>query len=177
MKLKINQIMDNTKSTQIHYIILLDTSVSMSDIIDKAIIGLNKFISKLDKNNYITIVTFDSKMTYIIKSSQISLISKLNKSLFKLGWSTMLYDTIISVIGNFIDINIKTEVHIITDGCDNISKTSKERVEYICKDMTLRKKWNITYYNPRNIDFKLKNVKNVNYDLNDIDNLLGNMSI
>jgi hypothetical protein len=160
-----------------HYIILLDTSVSMSDVMDKAVIGLNKFISKLNNNNYLTLVTFDHKMKYIIKSSKILFTNKITKSMFNIGYSTLLYDTITNVVKDFLDSNINTQVHIITDGCDNCSKTSKEKVEYICNEMTKRKNWNITYYNPLNIDFKINNIKNVTYNLDDIDNLLGNMKI
>tara|TARA_B110000211_G_C14032913_1_gene533066 strand:+ start:1099 stop:1548 length:450 start_codon:yes stop_codon:yes gene_type:complete len=149
----------------------------MTRLMDKAIIGLNKFISKLDKNNYLSLVTFDSGMKYIIKAEKIEFITKIKKSVFTMGFSTMLYDTIINVIREFIESDIKTQLHIITDGCDTISQASKEKVEYCCKQITTTKQWNITYYNPVNIDFKLENIKNITYDLNDIDNLLGNMSI
>lgn len=160
-----------------HYIILLDTSISMTDVLDKAVIGLNKFISKLDKNNYLTLVTFDSKMKYIIKSSKILFVNKLTKSMFTIGYSTLLYDSITNIVKDFLDTNINTQVHIITDGIDNCSKTSKEKVEYICNEMTKRKKWDITYYNPLNINFQLNNIKNISYNLDDIDDLLGNMTI
>lgn len=160
-----------------HYVVLLDTSISMKPYMQKAINGLNNYFLKLPLENYITIITFSHNISYIIKSSKKSFFNKLKLNQINFGYSTRLYDCIKLIISEFKDSFIDTEIHIITDGDDNCSQTNKQEIENICNNIIKYKGWKITYYNPFNNNLDIKNINNVNYDLNDIDSLLENLSI
>tara|TARA_Y100000389_G_C17425832_1_gene499467 strand:- start:737 stop:1192 length:456 start_codon:yes stop_codon:yes gene_type:complete len=151
----------------------------MFNKISKVIKSLHNFIKNVDNSNYITLCTFNNNFNYIIKCKQLKEINinNIDLQLFNTFGCTLLYDSYMFIVKDFMNYNIDTELHCLTDGEDNMSVTSKEKVEYVLDNIKKEKNWNIIFYNPNNIDIKIKNIKNVSYDVNNIENIFNSLSI
>lgn len=160
-----------------HVIIAIDTSSSMFIHIKNAVIGLNNFIQKYKNNSiFITIITFNNNPKYIVKYTHINDVNFLDDNLFTCYGSTCLYDTICLTL---IDIkNLKddeTHFFIISDGDDNCSRLyKKEDVDEMC----IFAKYNYNCITKHcHVDSGIFDIPTINYNIDNIENLLSNLVI
>lgn len=169
-----------------HIIVLLDVSYSMREHSQKMINGLNKFVASLrDHLNHcniiISVILFCDSRTYLCKGVPVDEIKNFTiNDLDKFGL-TYLYDAIGSVITEWM--SEKRAIHhlfIITDGVDNGSKEmTYESMRQYCETAVNQHGWIITHCDIDITRLKCddKCVKNVHYDINNLEDLLGGLII
>jgi uncharacterized protein YegL len=182
IKLILNQIFDfKIKMEHNHIIILIDCSYSMDSHLDNVVFGLNNFLKKLkekyaySENIYLTVVCFSTNIKYILEYKNINIINNFSRFDFQTWGSTALYDSICDVILKFKDFNSKTNLFIITDGDDNVSKIySKQQTDDICNMAINSGLWNITHCHT---DMNILNIPTIKYDIDDISNVFDMLKI
>jgi len=169
-------------SSEIHVIILLDVSYSMSAHINNFVYALNNFIKKLRNLNdsyMLTIGEFNTQLNFITEYQNVESIKEFSSSDFKINGTTALYDAICNTI-KFISRNInikakKTKMFIITDGDDNASFVhNKEDTDRLTNDAINFGGWEITHCHT---DSNLLNIPTVTYDVNNIMDIFENLKI
>ena len=138
-----------------HFILAIDTSYSMYIIMDRVIRVVDKFLQQL-KNNafensindiYISVVAFNTKLTYLIKLQNIRNFHNLFANQFQIWGATALYDCIHSIVNDY-DIEAEHHLYIITDGEDTESKKTKEDTNQLIQNANT---WNIFIFNTEDI--------------------------
>jgi uncharacterized protein YegL len=169
-------------SSEIHVIILLDVSYSMSAHINDFVYALNNFIKKLRNVNdsyMLTIGEFNTQLNFITEYQNVESIKEFSSSDFKINGTTALYDAICNTI-KFISRNTnikakKTKMFIITDGDDNASFVhNKEDTDRLTNDAINFGGWEITHCHT---DSNLLNIPTVTYDVNNIMDIFENLKI
>jgi len=165
-----------------HIIILIDTSYSMENYKNNVINGLNNFINKI-KNNYnfsndfLTVCQFNTNMTYLLKTRPVASLNDIifNTSMLKIDGATALYDSIGTIINDFINTPYETHLFIISDGDDNSSNTyNKIKIEDKCK-FVQNNNWIITHCTTENIH--IENSILLKYNIDDISDILSNLRL
>lgn len=164
-----------------HIIILIDCSYSMDSYLCNFVIGLNNFLKNLKskyknvENIYLTVVCFSSNIKYILEYENINNINIFLRTQFETWGSTALYDSLCSVILKFKDCNDITNLFIITDGDDNISKNfSKQQTDDLCNLAINSGLWKITHCHT---DINILNIPTIKYDIDDISNIFNMLII
>lgn len=166
-----------------HYIFLLDTSYSMQPYIAKIIEGINNFIKKLKSLNngdiYISLIYFNTNITYLFRCANIKNIDAINSNIFINYGTTALYDSVCDVLINYDVSGLKNNFYIITDGDDNASKRyTKEKADELCNRATTSGDWNIIHFHTDNILNFLNTATNILYNPeDDLSNIFDNLSI
>jgi uncharacterized protein YegL len=168
-----------------HIIILLDTSYSIKPYDSKIIKGLNDFITKMqismkETDIYVSIITFNNFSRYIYRLNPIeNSFEKISTEIFIESGVTKLYDAVGTIINDWIDIkNFKHLFYIITDGDDNFSVNyTKESIDKYCDFLIKNNDWEITYCDIDLNNLSCENVKKIKYDINNIDEMLENLSL
>ena len=165
-----------------HVIVLVDTSYSMQIHADNLISGLNNFISSLasqrSTQTYMSVVFFNDDTTYIHKAVPILNVPRLTVKDIGLYGSTLLYDSINNVLADWLMYdNIKHHMYVITDGDDTGSKMSKNTIEKACENAVENFGWSIIHCGVDTNNLNTNCVRNVVYDLNNIDTLLSGLII
>ena len=119
------------QSNEIHIIILLDVSYSMSAHINDFVYALNNFIKKLrstPQTYKLTLGEFNTQLNFITEYNDIESLQEFSVKDFKIQGTTALFDAICNTIKYISrNTNIKpknTKMFIITDGDDNASFTN-----------------------------------------------------
>ena len=167
-----------------HIIILIDTSYSMLKYKNNIIYGLNNFIDKIKNNcnfsnDYLTVCQFNTYINYIVKTRSVGSLNDMifNTNMLKIDGATALYDSIGNIINEFINTNAHFETHlfIISDGDDTSSYIfDKVKIEDKCK-VAQSNNWIITHCTTENIH--IENSILMKYDIDDISDILSNLSI
>lgn len=164
-----------------HIIILIDCSYSMENILKEVVKGLNNFLEKIKIqyknypiNIFLTVASFSNNLKYIVEYKNINLINFFDENDFITWGSTALYDSICNIILKFQN-NNNTNLYIITDGDDNMSKTyTKEQTNELC-DMAIQSGlWKIIHCHT---DINILNIPTIKYDINDISNIFNMLTI
>ena len=140
-----------------HFIFAIDISYSMYLIIDKVVHVVDKFLQQL-KNDafensindiYISVITFNNSLTYLIKLQNIRNFHNLFSNQFQVWGSTALYDCVHNIVNEYgVDISTEHYLYIITDGEDTESKRTKEDTNQLIQTAN---SWNIVIFNTEDI--------------------------
>lgn len=169
-------------SKEIHIIILLDVSYSMSSHIFHFVSALNNFIKKLKNSgeNYkLTVGEFNTHLNFITQYQDIEAVKEFNTSDFKINGTTALFDAICNTI-KYIGRNSnlkpeKTKLFIISDGDDNASFVhNKDDTDRLTNEAIQYAGWEITHCHT---DANLLNIPTVTYDVNNIMDIFENLQI
>ena len=119
-----------------HFILAIDTSYSMYIIMDRVIRVVDKFLQQL-KNNafensindiYISVVAFNTKLTYLIKLQNIRNFHNLFANQFQIWGATALYDCIHSIVNDY---DIEAEHQLIAKDAISQAGIAPNRVRLI----------------------------------------------
>ena len=166
-----------------HYIFTLDTSYSMQGYIPKIVEGINSFVKKLqnlrNNNIYISVIYFNTEITYLYKCVNINKFNSINGNIFINYGTTSLYDSICDILLNFNVSGLKNNLYIITDGDDNSSKRyTKQNTDELCTQATLSGEWNIIHFHTEEVLEYLNNTTNILYNReDDLSNIFENLEI
>jgi uncharacterized protein YegL len=149
----------------------------------KMINGLNKFIETLKThpnhaNISFSLVVFCHIHYYIYCGYPITTVERLFNNVLSKTGTTHLYDAIGAVIQDWItEKNVEHNLFIITDGEDNGSKNvTKEQAIQLC-NMAVGNNWNITHCDVDISKLDSSAIKQVVYNINNLEVLLENLSI
>jgi len=167
-----------------HVIVLMDISYSMQPHAKNMIDGLNKFVDTLrarsDHTNILfSAMLFSDKRSYLCREVPVDDLSPFTVYNIPEFGLTHLYDA----IGELFDewTNETREQHhlfIITDGDDNGSKkVTKQQATQMCDKMVLERNWTVTHCDVDINKLGSFNVQKVVYDIDNLEELLGNLSI
>ena len=163
-------------------IVAIDTSYSMSNFIEQVILGLNKFLEKLKclslKNRqdiYLSVISFNTNIFYIIKHVNVNKIDKFYSFQFNSFGMTSLYDVIGEVLIDFgLIASCSSYFFIISDGEDNSSKKyNKETTDEIV-NRAQKGNWKIIHCNT---NVNILDIPTITYNIEDIANIFDNLSI
>ena len=161
-------------------IIAVDTSYSMESFIENMLIGLNKFLIKLKQVSikqpiYLTVISFNTDIQYVIKSVNVNMIDKFYSFQFKSFGMTSLYDTIGQI---FLDFGLyspcPSHFFIISDGEDNSSKKYNKTTIDGMLNVAKNNNWKITHCHT---DLNILDIPTLTYNIEDISNILENLSL
>ena len=165
-----------------HFIFAIDTSYSMYIIIDKIVCTVDKFLQEL-KNNafensindiYISIISFNDKVTYLTKLQNIRNFHNLFGNQFHIWGATALYDCIHFIINEY-GIEAEHCLYIITDGEDTQSKKTKQETNQLIENANKIGKWKIEMFNTTEISNLL--IPTYVYKVDTISDLFDNLKI
>lgn len=158
----------------------MDVSYSMERQVEKIVNGLNKFVENLRQREdyqciFFSVMLFSDKRRYLCRCMPISALQLFKKADFCEFGMTHLYDAIGAVLSEWL--SEKTSKHhlfIITDGEDNGSKNinKDQSIQYCITAMA--QGWNITHCG---IDISKLGVKEIMYEVDQVENLLGSLNI
>ena len=163
-------------------IIAVDTSYSMSGFIAQVINGLNNFLTKLkflsNKNResiYLSVVSFNTDVNYVIKSVNVNIIDKFYEYQFNSFGLTSLYDAICHVLLDFgTTAQYPSYFFIISDGEDNSSKKFNKQTTDDMLNISQKNNWKITHCHT---DTNILDIPTVTYNIEDIGNLFDSLCI
>jgi uncharacterized protein YegL len=149
----------------------------------KMVTGLNKFIQTLKTytnhaNIFCSIVIFCHTYYYLYYGYPIDEIKAFSMNILSQTGTTHLYDAIGAVIHDWInEKNVKHNLFIITDGEDNGSKNiTKEQAIQLC-NMAAESNWNITHCDVDISKLDSSAIKKVVYNIDNLEELLENLTI
>jgi uncharacterized protein YegL len=160
-----------------HVIIILDTSYSMKNHLDKIITGINSMLNNARKNpdDYLSLIFFNTNVTYIYRGVPVLDSSNITYDNFLEFGCTALYDTVGDIVSELSKTIMNTVLYIITDGQDTSSKKyTKKSVDKICDFAIKSGRWKIVHCSSAD---DLINVTQQRFNINDIDSLLKNLMI
>ena len=169
----------------LHYIILLDTSYSMSGKINKMLVIINNFIqsNKHNQDIYFTISYFNNDVHFLTKITNVNYINKpiIPEDLIYFGGFTSLYDSVCEIINDFSTFhNIHHKLFIITDGEDNSSKhCNKTYTENLCDHYIKKGNWTIIHFHTNDIEGLGNISEDVEIEMEDdnLENIFNNLKI
>jgi uncharacterized protein YegL len=163
-----------------HIIVLMDISYSMKNNAQKMVKGLNNFLESLKhrpdhQDILFSVLLFCDKRTYLCRGVSVDQQQPFTvKQLPQFGL-THLYDAIGALLTEWI--NEKRAKHflfVITDGEDNGSKQmNKEQARIYCEE-AVKQGWSITHCG---VDVSKLGVKEIRYEMDDLEELIGGLSI
>ena len=166
-----------------HAIVLVDISYSMKKNSESIIKGLNKFICNLKKMNdggrnvYLSVMLFCDKFTYLCKATHIPSAKPFSMSQLPEFGLTYLYDAIGIILDDWYpEKNIEHHLFIITDGTDTGSVLTKESEIIMRCEAAVSNGWHITHCGIDSSNLGV-GVLEVGGGIDDLENLLGNLSI
>lgn len=165
-----------------HNILVIDTSYSMREYVQQLIAGINRYIYKLKAHPqqariFLTIVLFNDSHNYLTSVQPVSQIQLLQPEAISKFGATRLFDTIQQVIHDWIHKDCHHNMYIITDGADNISKSTEEETSAICSAAINSGNWSITHCHTDISMLSCKKVKTVVYSEDNLEQLIGNLTI
>jgi uncharacterized protein YegL len=160
-------------------IIAVDISYSMGGYINKVVDGINNFLLKLkkisDRPVYLTIITFNTHVNYIIKSVNVNMIDKFYLFQFNCFGMTSLYDAIGQIFLDFgLHSKCQSYIFIISDGEDNSSKIYNKQIIDGMLSVAQNNNWKILHCHT---DANILDVPTITYKQEDITSLFENLSI
>lgn len=167
-----------------HIIVLIDISYSMLSKAEGIIAGLNNFMESLKQredshNLLITVVVFCQRVTYLCRGVPVSNVDVFDVKTLPIFGTTFLYDAIGTVLSDWINEHrVHHNLYIITDGDDTGSNNvTKEQANEQCEQAVLDYGWKITYCGVDTGKLVSTSVKQVIYEVNNIEGLLSNLSL
>lgn len=167
-----------------HYIILLDTSYSMNDKIEKIIFSLNNYVmSKKNHNDiYFSIAYFNNEMRFLKKIENVNNLNPILISDLKyFGGMTSLHDSVCEIIYEFLPITNESVHHnffIITDGDDTSSKKYNENeMENLCNQCIKSGNWTIIHFHTHDIESLFNVSSEIEINNDNLENIFANLKI
>lgn len=145
--------------TNVHNLIIVDASGSMSDIYEQALAGMNETIKTIVKvqhddpnvGQYVTLLSFANggeRLQYVYRHKPISEVNEVTRKDYVLRGCTALYDAIgesVTGLRRHVKATDKVLVTIITDGYENDSrKWNGEQVKQLVDELRAQG-WVFTY--------------------------------
>lgn len=169
----------------LHYIILFDTSYSMTGKINKVLAVINNFILSNKSNNdiYFTITYFNNDIHFLTKITNINYIYKpiILEDIKYFGGFTSLYDSVCEILNDFSTFNnIQHKLFIITDGEDNSSKYyNKTYTENLCDHFIKQGNWTIIHFHTNDVEGLCNISEDVDIEMEDdrLENIFSNLKI
>ena len=161
-------------------IVAVDTSYSMANFINQVVSGLNKFLIKLkvlsvDKPIYLTVISFNTDVNYVIKSVNVNMVDKFYTFQFNSFGMTSLYDVIGQIFLDFgLYVPCSSHFFIISDGEDNSSKKYNKTTIDSMLNVAQNNNWKITHCHT---DVNILDIPTLTYNIEDISNVFDNLSI
>ena len=166
-----------------HAIVLVDISYSMKKNAESIVKGLNKFICKLrkmkdcGKNIYLSVMLFCDKCTYLCKATHVPNAKPFSINQLPEFGLTFLYDAIGVILDDWYpEKNVEHHLFIITDGTDTGSVSMTESEIIMRCEAAVLNGWHITHcgVDSKNLG---SGVLDVEGGIDDLENLLGNLSV
>jgi hypothetical protein len=161
----------------------MDVSYSMQQYSEKIVSGLNKFLINLKQrvdhqNILLSVMLFSDKRSYLCRGVPVDLLHPFQKSDIGGFGMTHLYDAIGVILTEWINENrLQHHLYIITDGADNGSKNiNKEQAKLYCTE-AVKQGWAITHCDVDASNLQCDAVKEVRYEVDELDQLLGRLSL
>lgn len=143
--------------------------------------GLNKFVENLRSNDKIlfTIMVFCETQSYLCKGVPIKDVKTFTKSQLPPYGLTYLHDAIGALLTEWIpEKRANHKLFIVTDGEDTGSKfVNKKEAISMCNTAVEQHDWVITHCDIDVGKLSCKNINSVRYDVDDLEGLLGCLSI
>lgn len=161
-------------------IVAVDTSYSMTNFINQVVNGLNKFLIKLkglsvDKPIYLTVISFNTDVKYVIKSANVNMVDKFYTFQFNSFGMTSLYDVIGQIFLDFgLYVPCSSHFFIISDGEDNSSKKYNKNTIDSMLNVAQNNNWKITHCHT---DVNILDIPTLTYNIEDISSIFDNLSI
>jgi uncharacterized protein YegL len=163
-----------------HIIVLVDISYSMQNNAQKIISGLNKFLESLKlrpnhRDILFSVLLFCDTRTYLCRGVFVDQQQPFTMKQLPQFGLTHLYDAIGALIRDHInEKRVKHSLFVITDGEDNGSKQmNKEQARMYCEEAVMQG-WCITHCG---VDVSKLGVNEIRYEIDDLEELIGGLSI
>lgn len=127
--------------------LLLDASGSMSNLWTEAINSINGYVAKLNKDDFVHVVAFDSLDYKIIRDMPVEHWLDITSEDAKPGASTPLYDACGKIMNQAEDDGgNKTMLVVMTDGYENASQEyTGQMIKDKMKDWEDNRKWEVVF--------------------------------
>ncbi len=167
-----------------HVIVLMDISYSMQIRVKNMIDGLNKFVHTLrarsdHANILFSVMLFSDKRSYLCREVPVDDLSPFTVYNLPEFGLTHLYDAIGTLFHEWTnETRAQHHLFIITDGDDNGStQVTKQQATQLCDKMVLERNWTVSHCDVDISKLESFNVQKVVYDVDNLEELLGNLSI
>lgn len=162
----------------------MDISYSMQSNRDKMLDGLNKFVKTLKQrpdNTHIlfSVMLFCERTVYLCRGVPVAGVTPFRAEDLPRYGLTHLYDALGKLLQEWIpEQRAQHHLFVITDGVDNGSKQlTKEQAKQACSAAVQECGWRITHCDVDISKLDCPGIKQVVYDADNLDQLLGNLRI